>query len=135
MNTGERTFDANGRRGVDPLTPKQYRDLERSYRAGMRDLSQLRQGVRDNPEAAGQIADLIREMQQLDPSRFQGNPELVEELRTQVLPSLEDVELRLRRELAGDGAGQAKSVLSRPVPPGYAEAVAEYYRRLSKGEQ
>jgi len=134
MNRGDRTFDGNGRAG-DPLSPEDYRALERSYREGVRDLSQLRRSMRDSEEASAEIADLIRDMQQLDPSRFKGNPELVEELRTQVLPGLEQVELRLRREIGGGADSQAKSVISRPVPPGYAEAVAEYYRRLSEDRE
>jgi len=116
------------------MSPEDYRRLEQSYRAGMRDLSRLRSQVRDNRDVSAEIADLVRQMKQLDPSRFKGNPALVEKLRTQVLPGLEQVELRLRRELDGDQAGQAKSVFSNRVPPGYADAVAEYYRKLSQGK-
>ena len=130
MNTGERDFNPSGR----TMSPEDYRRLEQSYRAGMRDLSRLRSQVRDNRDVSAEIADLVRQMKQLDPSRFPGNPELVEELRTQVLPGLEQVELRLRRELGGDQAGQAKSVFSDRVPPGYADAVAEYFRKLSQGK-
>ena len=85
-------------------------------------------------EMSREVAQMIRDMKKLDPSRFRGNPELVEELITQVLPGLEQIELRLRRELEGDDAGQVKAVLSRPVPAGYADAVAEYYRKLSRGQ-
>jgi hypothetical protein len=134
MNRGDWTFDGRGR-PPQPLSPEDYQALERSYREGMRDLSETRRGVRDNREVSDEIGTLIREMQRLDPSRFKGNPELLEELRSQVLPGLEQIELRLRRELAGDEGGQAKTVISRPIPPGYSDAVAEYYRRLSQNEQ
>ncbi len=129
MNMGDRQFNAGGR----PLTPQDYQAMERSYREGMRELSQLRGQVRGEGSAAEDITDLIRQMQQLDPSRFRGNPELVEQLRTQVLTGLEQLELRLRREVTDDG-GEVKSVLSRPVPPGYSDSVAEYYRKLSRSQ-
>jgi hypothetical protein len=85
-----------------------------------------------NPELARDVQELIRELERLDPKRFPGNPELIERLRTQVLPSLEQLELQLRRTLEGDQAGQVRSGASEPIPTGYAAAVAEYCRRLSK---
>ena len=106
--------------------------MERLYREGLRDLERLRRSIGAGPEMAADIAELIREMQRLDPSRFPGNPELLEQLRTQVLPGLEQVELRLRRELETEDGGPVRSGLSRQPPPGYAEAVAEYFRRLSQ---
>lgn len=127
MNTGERRFTDTGIR--PPATDRQA--LERSYREGVRDLSELRRALGENREIAEDVSELIREMQRLDPSRFPGNPELVEQLRTQLLPNLEQLELRLRRELEGGEAGAVRSGLSSPVPSGYADAVAEYFRRLS----
>ena len=76
--------------------------MERAYREGLQDLDRIRNDVRDKPEMSREVAQMIREMKKLDPSRFQGNPELVDELITQVLPGLEQIELRLRRELEGD---------------------------------
>ncbi len=127
MNTGERQFTDTG--VLPPATDR--RALERSYREGVRDLSELRRALGENRDLAEDIGELIRQMQRLDPSRFPGNPQLVEQLRTQLLPSLEQVELRLRRQLEGEGGGAVRSGLSSPVPPGYADAVAEYFRRLS----
>jgi hypothetical protein len=128
MNTGDRQIPDPG---MLPA-PSDIATMDRTYREGIHDLSQLRQSLRDNPEVARDIQDLIREMQQLDPKRFPGNPELVERLRTQVLPGLEQIELQLRRKLDDEQTGQVRSGLSRPVPPGYADAVAEYFRKLSK---
>lgn len=128
MNTGERLPPDTG-----ILPPaSDVRAIEQAYREGLRDLSALRQSMRDHPELAADLQDLIRQMQRLDPKRFPGNPALVEQLRTQLLPTLEHVELRLRRQLEDAGEGQVRSGLARPVPPGYADAVAEYYRKLSR---
>ena len=109
--------------------------VERTLREGIRDLTQLRQSMAgDNPEMARDIQDLIREMQRLDPSRFDGNPALVEQLRSQVLTGLEQLELQLRRKQDDANGGQVRSGATRPVPPGYQEPVADYFRRLSKGQ-
>jgi hypothetical protein len=108
---------------------------ERTYRESLRDLTQLRQSmIGENPEMARDIQELIREMQRLDPSRFDGNPALVEQLRTQVLTGLEHLELQLRRQQDDKLGGQVCSGMGRPVPPGYQEPVAEYFRRLPKGQ-
>lgn len=49
----------------------------------------------------------------------------------QVLTAIDEVELMLRRKMnANDGS--VRSSNPRNVPPGYADAVAEYNRRLSK---
>jgi hypothetical protein len=100
----------------------------------LRDLDQLRQAIRGDPEMAREVQDLIGEMQRLDPSRFPGNPALVERLFAQELASIDRLELQLRRQLDDKQSGQVRSGDSRPVPAGYEESVAEYYRRLSKGK-
>lgn len=130
MNTGERLPPDTGL----PPPGSDFRAIEQAYREGLRDLAALRQSMRDHPELAGDVQELIRQMQRLDPKRFPGNPALVEQLRKQLLPTLEHVELRLRRQLEDAGEGQVRSGLARPVPPGYADAVAEYYRKLSRAQ-
>jgi len=71
-------------------------------------------------------------MQQLDPKRFPGNPALLEKIHGQVLPALEQLELQLRRQVDGGQSDQVLTGASEKVPTGYADAVAEYFRRLSK---
>ena len=71
-------------------------------------------------------------MQQIDPSKFPGNPELVERIRSQVLPAMEQLEVQLRRQVEEQNTGQVKTGTSGKIPQGYSEAVAEYYRRLGK---
>lgn len=128
MNTGERQPPQSG---IGPPATD-IPAIERTYREGMRDLSQIRQSMKDNPDVAADIQELIRQMQLLDPKRFPGNPHLLDQLQTQVLPNLEQIELRLRRQLDDKGDGQVRSGVTRPIPPGYADAVAEYFRKLSK---
>jgi len=71
-------------------------------------------------------------MQKLDPSRFPGNPAMVEQLHTQVLSGVDKLELQLARN--DQAQGQVRTPKQASVPPGYEEAVADYYRRLSKGQ-
>jgi hypothetical protein len=100
----------------------------------MRDLSQIRQSMKDNPDVSRDIMDLIREMQKIDPVLAPGNPALLEQLRTQILPNIEQLELQLRRKLDDQQSGQVRSSANERVPVGYGDAVAEYFRKLSKGK-
>jgi hypothetical protein len=106
-------------------------DVEGDYQQGMRELSRIRQRVKDDPQAAKNIAELTRQMQHLDPSRLPGNPAMVEEMHRAILSSLDRLELQLQH----DGISpQARTGKPYSVPPGYQDSVAEYYRRLSKSQ-
>ena len=120
---------------TQPSPPPSLAEIARAYQEAMGDLNRLRQEVRDQPEPLADIQSLIREMQGLDPSRFPGDPALVEQLYNQVLLTLDKVELELRRQLEDNQPGQIHSGNSQPVPSGYRESVAEYFRRLSKRQQ
>ena len=129
MNTGDRTLPNGSMGGV-----------EQTYREGLRDLQQLRRelaaGGQQGPVSGvggieTDLDSLIRQMQQLDPARFPGNPALLEQLRQQLLPLVENVEIKLRREIDDKSKGQVRTGTGGKIPNGYSEAVADYYRRLS----
>jgi hypothetical protein len=63
---------------------------------------------------------------------YQNNPQLLGERISAALPGLEQLELQLRRKLDDKQSGNARTGISEPLPPGYADAVAEYFRKLSK---
>ncbi len=107
---------------------------ERTLREASRDLAQLRQALRDNPELAREFGDLFQEIQKMDFSKLPQGPELEERLRRQVMPNIESLELMLRRKLEEQRGGQVRNAASERPPDGYAEKVAEYFRRLSKGK-
>ena len=126
----------NTPRGGPPVQPDNSPvPPQRAYDDSLRDLNQLRQAVRDDPEMAKQVQELIQEMERLDPSRFPGNPALVEQLHSQVLADVDKLELQLRRQLDDKDSGQVRSGDTKTVPQGYEESVAEYYRRLSKNNK
>jgi hypothetical protein len=125
----------NTPRGGSPVQPDNSPiPPQRAYDDSMRDLNQLRQAVRDDPDMERQVQELIRQMERLDPSRFPGNPALVEQLHSQVLADVDKLELQLRRQLDDKQSGQVRSGDIRSVPAGYEDSVADYYRRLSKNK-
>ncbi len=131
FDTGNNT--PSGGPAVQPDTSPVPR--QQAYQQSMRDLNDLRPAVQQDPQMEAELQDLIRQMQKLDPSRFPGNPALVEQLHTQVLASVDKLELELQRQLDDKQGGQVRSGDTRPVPPGYEESVADYYRRLSKNSK
>jgi hypothetical protein len=131
INTGNNRYGQPGQRPAPADASGNPSDTERTYRQGMRELTQLRQSVQGDPQAAKEVAELTRQMQQLDPSRFPGNPAIVQQMHQEVLSSV----ARLELELEHNGAStEVRSGKSYAVPAGYQESVAEYYRRLSKNQ-
>ena len=112
--------------------PTSQADIERAFQEALRDLNELRQSVKGEPGPLGDIHDLLRELNRLDPRRFPGNPAMLEELHAQVLTGVDKIELRLRRDLDEKQTGQVRSGDTLRVPAGYQDSVAEYFRRLSK---
>jgi hypothetical protein len=94
----------------------------------MRELNQLRQMVQSDPQVAKQVEELARQMQRLDPSRFPGNPAIVEQMHREVLTSVDRLELQLQRD---NIAAEARTGKPNTVPAGYQDSVADYYKRLS----
>jgi hypothetical protein len=55
-------------------------------------------------------------------------------MHAQMLAGIEQLEMRLRRAVDDKDGGSVRSGSAQQAPPGYAQAVAEYFRRLSKGK-
>ncbi len=105
--------------------------IEQAYRESLRDLNQLRDFIRQNPDVAGDYSNLSRA---LNPGYTSNDAELSLRLSHEVLPELERLELELRRKLEDKNSDQVRSAGSETVPPGYSDAVADYFRKLSKGK-
>ncbi len=118
--------------GVAPSNAPPGLDPEQNFRQSLGDLGRLRRAVGDDPQSRRQVDELIRAMQRLDPRRFPGNPAMVDELYGRVLSDVDRLELQLRRETQESQPAEIRSERPLDVPPGYQEAVAEYYRRLSQ---
>lgn len=126
MNPGDRQF----------AVPQagEMRSVERNFAQSLRELESMRGQLGGTKEDQAEFQKLLRDMASLDPNKFKGNPAMLEQMRSQLLPVLEQLELKLRREQEAKEAGnEARSATPDRVPLGYADQVAEYYRRLSKG--
>jgi len=106
-------------------------DNQQTIQQGLSELTRLRRAVANDPEMQRQIQELITAMEHLDLRRFPGNPAMVEELHQRLLSGVDTLELQLRRSLDDKRPGQIRSADSLAVPPGYKDAVADYFRRLS----
>ncbi|HUK01789.1 MAG TPA: hypothetical protein VLW26_05880 [Steroidobacteraceae bacterium] len=124
----------NGPYGGQRATPQRApagADPEESLRQNLNDLERVKRAVANDPAAQKAVDELVRSMQRLDPKRFPGNPQMVDELYASVLADVDKLELQLGRDHADH---QADVRMSEPqaVPEGYQAAVADYFRRLSK---
>src|SRR6201999_3354521 len=103
-------------RAVAPDNTPTPDDPERVYRQSMAELNQLHHLAQNDPEALKQVQELAREMQKLDPSRFPGNPAMVEQLHTQVLSGVDKLELQLRRNSDDPQPGQVRTSKTPAIP-------------------
>jgi hypothetical protein len=98
-----------------------------------RDLNDMRQRFKDDPEMARQISDVEKALTGLNVGNTSG-PELQERLSRQVLPQLETLEVQMRQKAGQETGGQVRSAGSDRMPAGFADAVSEYFRQLGKGK-
>jgi hypothetical protein len=108
-------------------------DAQREIDQGLNLLNGVRAVVQDSPEGRQQLQALIDQMRNLDPSRFPGNPGLVEQMHQQLVSGVDALELQLRRQLDESHGGTIRNANPAKVPAGYQDSVAEYYRKLSGG--
>jgi hypothetical protein len=131
INTGNNSYGPRGTPTSDDPSAS-YADNERTFQQELRELNQLRQMVKGDPQASKEAEDLARQMQHLDPRRFPGNPAIVEQMHREVLGAIDRLELALERSASGSLASRAGK--PNVVPEGYKDSVAEYYRQLSKNQ-
>jgi hypothetical protein len=120
-----------GSRTAAAAQPTPAGDPQQVIQQGLSELNQLRKDTSSDPELQRQIQELITAMEHLDLRRFPGNPVMVEELHQRLLSGVDTLELRLRRDVDDKKPGQIRGTDPTAVPPGYKDAVADYFRRLS----
>jgi hypothetical protein len=118
--------------GVFEVPDIQYADPGAIVRDAQMQLNDLREQFRDNPDLGREIQDLSRELSRLQVGQT-ASPELDARIGREILPKLEALEVQLRRQAGEAETGQVRSGASDRVPAGYTDAVAEYFRKLSKG--
>ncbi|HEY1221671.1 MAG TPA: hypothetical protein VGF03_22205 [Bryobacteraceae bacterium] len=113
-------------------SPVRPEDIENSYRGALESLGRLEQQLRDDPATARDIQSLVHDLRNFDPRHFTDDPLLSQRIQA-ALAGAEQVEMELRRMVdALDGAGSVRSPAGERVPQGYQDAVADYFRKLSK---
>jgi len=129
-NLDEARKSIERRRPEDGDSPE---DAERALRAVERLRREMEQADRSGrlPQSGSYATGLMRVGQAL-----QNYPELERKIRSapegELLERLAQVELELRRRLGEAVPAEARAQPDEPVAPGYADAVAEYFRRLSQ---
>ena len=116
------------------VTPQQGpnpADTQRAIEQDLEALNNIRQSLPKDGATQRAVQDLIAQTRNLDPSRFPGNPEMVAEMHQELLHSMDTLELSLRKQLDKSQGGQIRGRDPQPAPPGYDDAVAAYFKRLS----
>ncbi len=129
INTGNNRYDEARQRSVPTGASENFPDDERTYQQSVRGLNQLRQMAQGDAQVAKEVRELARQMLQLDPSRFPGNPAIVEQMHREVLSSLDRIDLQLQRD---GSTTEARTGKPSSIPAGYEDSVADYYKRLSR---
>ncbi|MGB9457229.1 MAG: hypothetical protein WCB12_14375 [Bryobacteraceae bacterium] len=113
-----------------PVSPE---DLARSYRGAFESLGRLEQQLKDDPDTARDIQSLMRDLRNFDP-RYYTNDSLLSQRIQAALAGAEQVEMELRRMVDASSGGSIRSPGGERVPQGYQDAVADYFRKLSKAK-
>ncbi len=107
-------------------------DVDRQYRETLSQLDRLQGQLQNDPDTLRDLQSLIREMQRLNPFTGSNDAELSGRIQAAMVADIEHVELELRRKVdEATSGGSTRSAGAEPIPQGFADAVAEYFRRLS----
>lgn len=120
----EGIFEPNGGLGAN--------DAGNMVRDAQAQMNDLRDRVQGDPDLSRDVQDLSRELSRLNVGST-ASAELEARIAREILPKLEALEVQLRRSSAEMESGQVRSGGADRVPAGYTDAVAEYFRKLSKG--
>jgi hypothetical protein len=121
----------SGMRAADPQTRAA---MEQALREGAGQIPELTNELRSRGVYNEDLEEIRKFVRGLPESRFRGNPELLESEYQRMLGLLEQLELQVRRQVETAENTEVRAIVSEPVPEQYREAVAEYFRRLSKGK-
>ncbi|QHS50685.1 DUF4175 domain-containing protein [Edaphobacter sp. 12200R-103] len=128
-NTGNNTYASGALFPAPTDASGNPQDTERFIQQQLHEFDQLRRAFKEDPGISKEIRDLTERMLSLDPKRFPGNPALVDQMKREMLSSIDRMELQL---LTQGPSPEARSGRSTIIPTGYKDAVADYYRRLSQ---
>ena len=108
------------------------REMERALREGTRTIPRLTRDLRTGGIYKEDLDEIRKFVRGLGSDRFGGNPNLLTQEYRRMLTLLEQLELQVRRQVEAESGNQVRAEVNTPVPEQYKEAVAEYFRRLSR---
>jgi hypothetical protein len=114
--------------------PQRIDDVREQLNDASRDLLTLGNELR----AQGLTEEELRAVRELGDAlrgSITGNPELIEREFQQLVNLAEQLELKLAEDSAGTERAAVRAQAPTEVAPGFEEAVAEYYRRLSRSDR
>ena len=131
LRFGEIEQYEEGRQTGDPQAPS-GRQLAAELDSTARTVRSLIPRLRIAGVTHEEVDEIRRLTAQLELAQFQGNPALLEREYLKALQLLEQLELQLANGARREGTGTVRTAVAESVPSDYQEAVAEYYRRLSR---
>ena len=101
--------------------------------AATRELNDMRQMFKDNPDLTRQLGDVEREISRLAVGDI-SSAELQNRLNREVLPNLESLEVQLRRQVEQQNGVQVRSGSTDKVPAGYASGGGGVLPEIEQGQ-
>ena len=120
--------------GIGVWDDETRREMERALSEGVRSVPRLARDLRTGGIYKEDLAEIRNFVRGLGSDNFKGNPNLLAQEYRRMLTMLEQLELQVRRQVETEGGGQVRAEVNTPVPEQYREAVAEYFRRLSRAK-
>jgi enamine deaminase RidA (YjgF/YER057c/UK114 family) len=106
-------------------------EFQAQTRQTLQQLQQLQQQMKGDPATQKDIAALMQQLRQIDPTGG-ANDALLTQRILDAMSNVEQVETEIRRKVDDATGGNVRSTSSEKVPPGYSDATAEYFKKLSK---
>ena len=125
-------WDPNRSLAVDPQLRER---LEAGLQAAGRDLLRLGTRLRAEDALTAEELESIRRLGDALRGGLGGNPELIEQEYLAMLNLMEQLELQLTYGESADGETAVRTEAPAGVAAEYEEAVAEYFRRLSRSDR
>ena len=120
-----------GNRRPTEFDPDDIRQWQREFRQRLGDAQDIRRLLQQEQFVAGDLDEIIRQMQQLDDTRVYQDSEEIARLQTYLREELKRFEYRLRREVDVENEDLFLAS-SDEAPPGFRDMIEEYYRALSR---
>ena len=111
--------------------PDDIRQWQREFRQRLGEAQDIRRALQEEEFSAGDLDEIIRQMQQLDDTRMYQDSEEIARLQSFLREELKRFEYRRRREI-DDENEDLFLASSDDVPPGFRDMIEEYYRALSR---